>query len=196
MLRGRLALLLMSGVLLSGLPGAVAAQSNPRQILPNIPLQADNGKPDPAAGVVRRVDLVQLDAEGEPTERKLALTCPAAGCQGALELLVEGRTERFSVTVTFVARGTYVNLEPRTLGTSRIVEFGTGRTSPAFIATREREIATRDVHYVISRDATTRRAVREGPDKPDPKTLADGFVFTRKLESDVTLRAEIRVVPK
>jgi hypothetical protein len=108
-----------------------------------------------------------------------------------MTLQVEDRTELFAVTVTFVARGTYVNLEPRTLGTARIVEYGVGRTSPAFIATRGRARVARDIRYVVSRDATARSANRAPGVKPDPNNLADGYVFTRKLEWDAVVRMSV-----
>lgn len=187
------ALALLAGQ--AALAPAAVAQGAPRPLLPNIPIPAEPSRPDPATQVVRKVVLTQIGAEGEPVGARLEMTCPASGCQGMMTLPVDGRPEQFSVTVTFVGRGTYVNLEPRTLGSARVVEYATGRTGPAFIPTRGRETVSRDTRYVVARDGSARMLNRDAG-RTDPNVLSDGNVFTRKQEGDLVLRTEVQVQPQ
>jgi hypothetical protein len=184
--------LALAAMLAGAAPGAVAQPSS-RPILPDVGIGADPPRSDPAARVMRRITVVQLDHEGAPLGVGLTLTCPATGCQDVVTLVVEGRPEQFTEAVTFVANGTYFALEPRSLGTARIVEHRAGRAGPAFIGTRAGAMATRDLRYVVSRDATVRSVNRAPEAKSTPNTLSDGNVFTRKIESDVTVRVAVQV---
>ncbi|HEY0418978.1 MAG TPA: hypothetical protein VGC80_05620 [Acetobacteraceae bacterium] len=171
----------LAGLLLSPLPARAQRQA-PQLVLPATPLN----RPPATGEITRIVTITQENAEGGAIGKPLELRCTETGCQGAMELLVEGRAERFTVGILFVDRGAYVTVEPVSLGNAQVVEFQAAHAGPAFILLRGRDRVARLMRYVVLRDASARSVARSG----DGNTLAEGNVFGRKLEPDLLLQVD------
>ena len=131
--------------------------------------------------------LTQVTQGGETIGTPLELDCPRTGCGMPLTLTVEENIWQFFANLSFVERGMYLTLEPRSIGISAVVDFTAGRAGPTFMSFRGQKAVTGQARFVIARDASVREQERES----DPKFTSNGPVYARKREPDVLLQIEI-----
>ena len=143
--------------------------------------------PDTIMGERRKVTLTQVTQGGETIGTPLELDCPRTGCGMPLTLTVEENIWQFFANLSFVERGMYLTLEPRSIGISAVVDFTAGRAGPTFMSFRGQKAVTGQARFVIARDASVREQERES----DPKFTSNGPVYARKREPDVLLQIEI-----
>lgn len=142
--------------------------------------------PDTAAGESRKVKLTQMNTAGVPIGPTVELNCPRTGCETLLNLTVEDITWRFFANISFVNRGLYLTLEPRSIGISAVTDFSAGHPGPIFLPFKAQDKATGQIGLVITRDASVRAQERES----NPNAVSNGSVYARKREPDILLQIE------
>ncbi|MBN8890946.1 MAG: hypothetical protein BGP12_20410 [Rhodospirillales bacterium 70-18] len=135
----------------------------------------------------RLVKIIQLGPAEQPMGDPVEVACPASGCQALLPLTVDSLPERFLLSIQFVSAGTYVTLQPRSIGTAEILDFEKGRKGAIFLPAQGRSRQQVTLNFIIVRDASVRAL--EG--HTNGQTLASGNVFNRKRQPDVVLRLEL-----
>lgn len=137
----------------------------------------------------RLVRITQVDRAGAALGATTELFCPASGCQQPLSIKFENQTEAANAAIDVVARGLYIALEPRSIGTKALMDFNTGRPGPTFVTTRGRERIVATLPFIVIRDASVRAERGFDPEKQ----ITEGAVFNRNREPDIYLKVEVLV---
>ena len=174
---------LIAALLWLAMPVPADAQLPTRMDAPSTQLTMP---PDTAVGEIRKVSLTQVNATGVAIGPAVALDCPRTGCETLLNLTVEDMTWRFFANISFVTRGLYLTLEPRSIGISAVTEFNAGHPGSIFLPFKAQGKATGQIGLVITRDASVRAQERES----NPNAISNGSVFARKREPDIRLQIE------
>jgi hypothetical protein len=135
----------------------------------------------------RAIKITQVDIDGNPLGPIVDLYCPASGCQEPLTVTVEDSKETYMTAIEVVQRGIYVALTSRTLGTTALIDFETGRPGATFVATRGRDRVVNVLRFIVVRDASVR--AERGFDAE--KQITEGAVFNRNRTPDLYLRVEV-----
>ena len=142
--------------------------------------------PDTVVGERRQISLTQVNAAGGTMGPTVNIDCPRTGCETLLNLVVEETTWRFFANISFVNRGLYLTLEPRSIGISGVMEFSAGHPGPTFVPFKGQGKAAGQIGLVITRDASVRAQERDS----NPNAVSNGGVFARKREPDILLQIE------
>jgi len=142
--------------------------------------------PDTVVGERRQISLTQVNPAGVALGPAVSIDCPRTGCETLLNLVVEETTWRFFANISFVNRGLYMTLEPRSIGISGVMEFSAGHPGPIFVPFRGQGKAAGQIGLVITRDASVRAQERES----NPNAVSNGGVFARKREPDILMQLE------
>ncbi len=145
---------------------------------------------DDAVGQLRKVALTQVTPTGDLVGKTVEIDCPRTGCGTPIDLMVEGRNWHFFANLSFVGRGLYLSLEPRSIGIAAVMEFNAGHPGPTFVpfkgAKASTERAIGQIGFVIGRDASIRNEERN----TDPDVMSSGPVYSLKREPDLILQIE------
>ncbi len=137
--------------------------------------------PPPAPWIMT---LRQVGQDGAAVGAPIEVTCPSAGCETTLPLMVGQVTSQVHVQVSFVAAGAYLTLVPRSPGISAVVDFNTGYKGPIFAPLRRPRENTLLVKLLVA----------GARDAGDP-VLANGPVFHAKMRPDAYLRVVFQRAP-
>jgi hypothetical protein len=164
----------------------LAALAAAALLLQPAPASAQAASADPTGGDARLVQITQIGPAEQPLGDPTQVACPASGCQTILQLAVDSRPEPFLLSVQFVARGAYVTLVPRSIGTAEVLDFDQGRKGAIFLPLRTPGRHVVRMEFVVVRSASVRAL------EPHVKgqVLASGNVFNRKRRPDLVLRIE------